>query len=194
MKIEQVDINSITPYEKNPRKHPELQIREMKKSIEMFGQTRPIIVDENNVMLTGHCIRLASIEMGLKKVTITRIEGLSRSQKDKLILSDNKISELGADDYEAVMEMIKGLDDFVIPGFDSDILDQLINNVEKSINDYGTVNINELKTNNEEKFFDKKPEPEAPAVQQQEPLNESAPMVVISKSIKCPHCGGDVQL
>ena len=37
LKIEYVDINSIKPYSKNAKLHPEEQIEQIKKSIEQFG-------------------------------------------------------------------------------------------------------------------------------------------------------------
>lgn len=37
LEIEYVDINSIKPYSKNAKLHPEEQIEQIKKSIEQFG-------------------------------------------------------------------------------------------------------------------------------------------------------------
>ena len=40
LKIEYVDINSIRPYEKNAKLHPEEQIEQIKKSIEQYGKMK----------------------------------------------------------------------------------------------------------------------------------------------------------
>lgn len=55
MQIETVNINSLTPYEKNAKLHPRDQIEQIKKSIEMYGNNDPIAVwGENNVIVEGH--------------------------------------------------------------------------------------------------------------------------------------------
>lgn len=40
--------------EKNVRIHTEKQLQEFEKSVRMFGQIRPIVIDENNVILAGN--------------------------------------------------------------------------------------------------------------------------------------------
>ena len=39
---------------RNARTHPKKQIRQLARSIEQFGFTNPIIVDDNNIILAGH--------------------------------------------------------------------------------------------------------------------------------------------
>ena len=40
--------------EKNVRMHTENQLVEYERSVRMFGQTRPIIVDEDGLILVGN--------------------------------------------------------------------------------------------------------------------------------------------
>ena len=53
MKIVEKNINEIKPYEKNPRKNDEA-VKYVAKSIEEFGFKVPIIIDKDNVIVTGH--------------------------------------------------------------------------------------------------------------------------------------------
>lgn len=53
LKIEYVDIDSIKPYKNNAKKHPQEQIEQIKKSIELFGNNDPIAV-WNNEIVEGH--------------------------------------------------------------------------------------------------------------------------------------------
>ena len=53
--------------EKNVRIHTEQQLREFERSVRMFGQIRPIVVDENNVILAGNGLYERSLEWDMKK-------------------------------------------------------------------------------------------------------------------------------
>ena len=44
MKVECVDIKTLVPYAKNTRVHGKRNLDAIKKSLEAFGQTKPIIV------------------------------------------------------------------------------------------------------------------------------------------------------
>ena len=48
----------------NTRLHSERQIREYVRSIEMFGQLRPMVIDENNIVLAGNGLLEAMRRMG----------------------------------------------------------------------------------------------------------------------------------
>ena len=64
MEVIKVALDSLELLEKNPRKHSQLQIQELKRSVEMFGQIRPLIIDENNVVLAGNGLLTAMRELG----------------------------------------------------------------------------------------------------------------------------------
>ena len=49
---------------KNVRLHGDRQIKEYIRSIEMFGQIRPIVIDENNTVLAGNGLLTALMQMG----------------------------------------------------------------------------------------------------------------------------------
>ena len=130
MKIETVPLADVRLLERNPRKHPVVQIQALISSVEQFGQYRPLVVDETGVILAGNGLFTALTEMGAETASVFRVEGLSASQKDKLILADNKTGSLSKDDYARVDEMLRGLDDFEVPGYDPDVLRELLGTVE----------------------------------------------------------------
>ena len=45
MIIEEVKIADIKPYERNQKKHPESQVKNIAKSIEKYGFVQPIVID-----------------------------------------------------------------------------------------------------------------------------------------------------
>ena len=54
MKIQKVKLHDLKPLEKNVRKHTDTQINELMRSVKQFGQTRAIVLDENNNILIGN--------------------------------------------------------------------------------------------------------------------------------------------
>ena len=112
--------------ERNVRIHSQKQINEFKRSIEMFGQIRPIVIDENNVILAGNGLYTALTELGRTEASCIVVSGLSETGKKKLMLADNKIYSLGVDDLQAFQDIVLELDnDFDIPGYDPDLLQTL---------------------------------------------------------------------
>jgi ParB-like chromosome segregation protein Spo0J len=52
-------------------------------------ELRPIVVDENNIVLGGNMRLKACKEAGLKEVFIVKAENLTEEQKDEFIVKDN---------------------------------------------------------------------------------------------------------
>ena len=63
MKIEEVRIDSISNHEKNPKIHPENQIRLIEKSMKRFGWTNPVLLSADGVILAGHARVKAAIPL-----------------------------------------------------------------------------------------------------------------------------------
>ena len=50
--------------EKNVRMHTDKQLVEFRRSVEMFGQIRPIVCDEDGVILAGNGLYETLLSMG----------------------------------------------------------------------------------------------------------------------------------
>ena len=112
---------------KNVRNHSIKQIEEFKRSVQMFGQIRPIVIDEDNVILAGNGLFMALEALGRTEADCYVAAGLTEAGKKKLMLADNRIFNLGVDDLQAFEEIILELDhDFDIPGYDADLLETLV--------------------------------------------------------------------
>ena len=81
LKIDYKDINEIKPYENNPRIHSNIQIEQIGKSVEEFGFTVPILLDDNNNVIAGHGRLEASKLLELGKVPTITLSNLSEEQK-----------------------------------------------------------------------------------------------------------------
>ena len=92
MQVLKVKISDIKTNPKNPRLIKDDKFRKLVKSIQEFPQMlelRPIVVDENNIVLGGNMRLKACIEVGLKEVYIVKAEDLTEQQKDEFIVKDN---------------------------------------------------------------------------------------------------------
>lgn len=128
---------------RNVRMHPDKQIKEFVRSIKKFGQTRPFVIDENGEVLIGNGMLEAMLAAGETKGACIIKEGLSHNEKMQLMMSDNKIFDLGVDDMSVFDELLKELDgDLDIPGYDMDLLEALTSDpgeVDGLVTEYGIV-------------------------------------------------------
>ncbi len=84
----------LQPWPSNPRTHPAKQLFRLKKSIETFGFTAPVLVDEASVILSGHGRVLAALELGLASIPTRVIYGLTPAKKRAYVIADNKLAQL----------------------------------------------------------------------------------------------------
>lgn len=81
LKIEYLRISEIREYKKNARTHSPDQIAQIIDSINEFGFTNPVLVDENNELIAGHGRTMAAKAMGLKEVPAIRWGNVSKSMR-----------------------------------------------------------------------------------------------------------------
>ena len=117
-----MNINDIKPYEKNAKKHPAKQIKQVAESIKEFGFNQPIVVDSNNVIIVGHGRFEAAKLLGLQDVPTIQVN-LTEEQAKAYRLADNKLNESEWDMDLAIGEL-KELSEqiFNLTGFDGDLL------------------------------------------------------------------------
>ena len=92
MQVKKVKISDVKTNPKNPRLIKDDKFKKLVKSIQEFPQMlelRPIVIDENNIVLGGNMRLKACIEIGLKEIFIVKAEDLTEEQKDEFIVKDN---------------------------------------------------------------------------------------------------------
>jgi hypothetical protein len=92
MQVKKVKISDVKTNPKNPRLIKDDKFKKLIKSIQEFPQMlelRPIVVDENNIVLGGNMRLKACIEIGLKEIFIVKAQDLTEEQKDEFIVKDN---------------------------------------------------------------------------------------------------------
>lgn len=148
MKVIKFKLSELTKSEKNVRMHPEAQIKEYKRSLIKFGQTKPLTIDENKVILIGNGAYIAMLELGWTEAYCTQRTDLNENDKKKLMMADNRIFNLGTDDIGAIEDMIRELgEDLDVPGYTDELLESLCMDFEEAsdtIAEYGKLDDEEV--------------------------------------------------
>lgn len=126
-------ITQIKPNPENPRIIKDHKFKQLVESIKSFPQMlelRPIVIDENNVVLGGNMRLKACIEAGLTDVPVKIAHGLTQDQKKEFIIKDNV--SFGEHDWDLLANEwdIQSLDDWGldIPAFaNNDMIDKEVN-------------------------------------------------------------------
>jgi len=109
-KIDLVSTAKLIPYARNSRVHSEEQVSQIASSIQEWGFTVPILVDEQNVLIAGHGRLLAAQKLELDKVPVMVAKGWSEAQTRAYVIADNKLTENSTWDEELLKVEIKQLE------------------------------------------------------------------------------------
>ena len=90
--IEEISVHEIKPSDKNPRLIQTEKFKNLVQSVKAFPEMlklRPIVVDEEGVILGGNMRYRACLDAGYTKVWIIRAEDLTDEQKKEFVIKDN---------------------------------------------------------------------------------------------------------
>lgn len=209
MEIITMKLADLVKPEKNVRIHTEQQLKEFQRSVKMFGQIRPIVVDENNVILAGNGLYDTLLAMGKETADVYKYDNLTENQKKKLMIADNKIFSLGIENLDTLNSFLEDLQsDLDIPGFDEEILKQMVSEAEdvtEKLSEYGTLDdeeIQSIKESGERKeqqiqkaeMEQATPVPQPITQPQQEMQEDSEDTTEVKKFVICPKCGEKIWL
>lgn len=167
MQMIKINIDELTLYERNAKKHTQEQIEQIKNSIQAFGNIDPLgIAGENNTIFVGNGRYLALKELGYKEAYCIRLDHLTEQERKAYAIAHNKLTmNTGFDNdlLRAEMESLQDIDfDLELMGFEEWELDSLLN----SLSDEDL----------QEFFAEKEDKPKKP------------------KTITCPHCGEIIEI
>jgi ParB-like chromosome segregation protein Spo0J len=129
-KVEMVRVDAITPYARNARKHPPAQIATLKKLIQQYGFTTPLLLDEKGGLIAGEGRLLAAKSLGLEEVPSMRAIGWTEAEKKAYVIADNKVSLSSVWDEDMLVMELGDLNedgfDLELTGFGEKELEQLL--------------------------------------------------------------------
>lgn len=118
MNVIEMSVDELIPYENNPRKNDEA-VEKVALSISAFGFKVPLVVDANNVIVTGHTRLKAAKKLGITTVPVIKADDLTDEQIKAFRLADNKVAEFSQWDEEGEEEQDDTYTDKTnIPQFD----------------------------------------------------------------------------
>ncbi len=121
LKIEYININELKPWENNAKQHPQEQVEQIKKSIELYGMADPIGIWKDNTVIEGHGRLMACKELRIEKVPVIRLDDLTDEERREYMLVHNQTTMNSGWDFEKLKEELKDLDfEGVDFGFDMD--------------------------------------------------------------------------
>lgn len=203
MKVTKKPLSDLRRPERNVRMHTDKQLKEFRRSVEMFGQIRPIVVDEAGVILAGNGLYETLLSMGHTEADCYVVSGLTEAQKKKLMLADNRVFDLGVDDLAALDEFVMELkDDLDIPGYDEDLLRAMVMEADEAgeaLREYGTIDrdkVEEIRETGER--YEAREEASAQKAEQYIPQEGpgGAPVQAeqTQRFVLCPKCGERIWL
>lgn len=108
MKIRDVPIDQVVPYDRNPRRNEEA-VPGVAESIREFGWQQPIVVDADMVVIIGHTRLKAARLLGLDVVPIHVADDLPPEKVQALRLADNKVGERAEWDEDMLIAELREL-------------------------------------------------------------------------------------
>jgi DNA modification methylase len=130
--IEMPKIDQLRPWPRNARTHSRKQIRQIAASIERFGFTNPVLIDDEDNIVAGHGRVQAAKLLGMTRIPCLRVGRMSPAEKRAYVLADNKLALNAGWDEELLAVELKELMatdlDFSVDltGFSIAEVDQLI--------------------------------------------------------------------
>jgi site-specific DNA-methyltransferase (adenine-specific) len=111
LRIETVNINSLTPDPANARKHDGKNLKAIASSLEKFGQRKPIVVTPDSIVVAGNGTVEAAKSLGWTQIAIARTPvGWTWDQIKAFALADNRTAELAEWDDKVLADQLLELD------------------------------------------------------------------------------------
>jgi ParB-like chromosome segregation protein Spo0J len=90
--VERRSVESLIPYARNARTHSDAQVAQLAASIQEWGWTTPVLIDETGGIIAGHGRVMAARKLGIEDVPVMVAAGWSEAQRRAYVLADNKLA------------------------------------------------------------------------------------------------------
>ena len=130
MNTEQVKVADLLNDPANVRKHDDKNIESIKASLVRFGQQKPIVVNEDGIVIAGNGTLSACKSLGWENIDVVRTE-LVGAEATAYAIADNRTAELAIWDDDALARTLASLQmddsiDEAVTGFNEQEIEDLI--------------------------------------------------------------------
>lgn len=130
--VEPRPITALKPRLSNPRTHSKKQLAQIAASIERFGFTNPVLIDNTDGIVAGHGRVAAAKMLGMVSVPTIRLAQMSEAEVRAYVIADNRLAENAGWDRELLgieFAYLAELDldfDLTLTGFELPEIDLLL--------------------------------------------------------------------
>jgi ParB-like chromosome segregation protein Spo0J len=121
-----VDITTLRTLEKNPRRG---EVKAIMRSLERFGQRKPIVALPNGTVIAGNHTLMAARELGWDEIAVMVTDDDPQTAKG-FALADNRTGDLGTYDEEILAELLVEVSDdpelLLATGYTAEDVDALV--------------------------------------------------------------------
>ena len=110
MKVENIPLTQIKPYWRNARKNDKT-VEALKESIHRYGFNQPLVLDKDNVIITGHARYKALMQLGHTEAPCI-VTDLSEEKAKEYRIADNKTHEMTIWDNEQLVVELREIGNF----------------------------------------------------------------------------------
>ena len=125
-----VDISSVKPDPRNARKHPPRNLETIKRSLETYGQRKPIVVNaKTNTIEAGNALWESAKALGWDRIAVVRVDD-NKEMATGYGIMDNQSALLAEWDLPILKDILEELDtgawDMDLTGFLGDEIEDLM--------------------------------------------------------------------
>lgn len=142
--IELRPVGQLTPYARNPRTHSAAQLEQLVSSLQRFGWTNPVLIDDEGGIIAGHgrvqaAALIAERGMAIRDhadptlVPVLRLSHLSEAERKAYVIADNQLATKAGWDEELLRAE---LGDLRAEGFDVNLTGFDMNDLELLYHDW----------------------------------------------------------
>ena len=113
---------TLRPYDRNARTHTPEQIEQICNSIEQWGFTIPILIDDSNTVIAGHARLAAAQKLRLPEVPCIVARDWTEQQKRAYVIADNALTDASEWAEELLIAELSALEPELrrLAGFDDE--------------------------------------------------------------------------
>jgi DNA modification methylase len=112
MKLETLAISNLTLDPNNARTHDNANLEAIAGSLTQFGQRKPIVIDQNNVVVAGNGTVTAAQSLGWTEIQAVRVPADWDADRIKAFaLADNRTAELAGWNQEVLNQQLRELEE-----------------------------------------------------------------------------------
>lgn len=130
LKIEYLPTDDLVPYVNNSRTHTDSQVKQIAASIQEYGFTNPVLINEKGTIIAGHGRVMAAEFLDLDEVPTITIDNLTPAQLKAYVIADNKLALNASWNEDALQGELQALMDesydIELLGFDAEELNAFI--------------------------------------------------------------------